>query len=60
MTDMCNNYTKQMLMNEMSELPQEDRRILIEHNADIMFTFKSSVHFGEEGKGKKKVKQNYT
>ena len=52
---MCNNYTKQMLMNEMSELPQEDRRILIEHNADIMFTFKSSVHFGEEGKGKKKA-----
>ena len=39
----CQNYTKEQLMTEMSELPLEDRTSLIDHNAHVMFTLKTAA-----------------
>ena len=38
-------------MTEMADLPFEDRLILIEHNSNVMFTFKTASQFGEVGTG---------
>ena len=51
MTDQCTNFTKELLMTEMADLPFEDRLILIEHNSNVMFTFKTASQFGEVGTG---------
>jgi hypothetical protein len=51
MTEQCTNYTKSLLMDEMTELPMEDRQNLIDSNAEVLFTFKTAAQLGEEGQG---------
>ena len=51
MSERCIDYTKRSLTEQMRDLPEEDRTLLIENNADVMYTFKTAAHFGEEGQG---------
>ena len=51
MTEKCTDFTKQSLMEELGDLPAEDRDLLLENNAHVMFTFKTAAQFGEPGQG---------
>ena len=51
MTEKCMDYTKRSLTEQMRDLPEEDRDLLIENNAEVMHTFKTAAQFGEEGQG---------